>query len=82
MLFSVGNGAMNAQRYWQRRSELLRDIGKGATAESCIERRENILVSRFVPQFTWERYSRVFDFIWTASAFKGRQAMQAAPNIF
>jgi hypothetical protein len=54
----------------------------GGIAESFVERREHILVPRFVPQFTWERYSRVFDFIWTASAFKGRQAVQAAPDIF
>lgn len=28
-------------------------------------------VSRFVPFWTWDRYSDVFDWIWTASAFKG-----------
>jgi len=28
-------------------------------------------VYRFVPPYTWDRYSKVFDWIWTASAFKG-----------
>ena len=28
-------------------------------------------VYRFVPSYTWDRYSLVFDYIWTASAFKG-----------
>jgi hypothetical protein len=30
LLFSVVNGAMNAARYWQWRSELLCDIGNAA----------------------------------------------------
>jgi len=28
-------------------------------------------VSRFVPSYTWDRYSQVFQYFWTASAFKG-----------
>jgi len=28
-------------------------------------------VERFVPSYTWDRYSQVFDYFWTASAFKG-----------
>ena len=28
-------------------------------------------VERFVPSYTWDRYNQVFDYFWTASAFKG-----------
>jgi hexosaminidase len=28
-------------------------------------------VERFVPSYTWDRYNKVFDYFWTASAFKG-----------
>ena len=28
-------------------------------------------VEKFVPSYTWDRYSKVFDYVWTASAFKG-----------
>ena len=28
-------------------------------------------VDKFVPSYTWDRYAMLFDFIWTASAFKG-----------
>merc|ERR1719228_1149328 len=28
-------------------------------------------VYRFVPSYTWDRYSQVFQYFWTASAFKG-----------
>jgi hypothetical protein len=31
LLFSLGNDAMKAPRYWQRHNELLCDIGNGAT---------------------------------------------------
>ena len=27
-------------------------------------------VYRFVPSYTWDRYSQVFNYFWTASAFK------------
>ena len=27
-------------------------------------------VYRFVPSYTWDRYSQVFHYFWTASAFK------------
>ena len=28
-------------------------------------------VERFAPSYTWDRFNQVFDFMWTASAFKG-----------
>ena len=28
-------------------------------------------VYRFVPSYTWDRYSEIFGTMWTASAFKG-----------
>ena len=28
-------------------------------------------VERFVPSYTWDRYNEVFNYFWTASAFKG-----------
>jgi hypothetical protein len=34
LLFSVGNDAMNAPRYWQRRNELLYDFGNDAMNSS------------------------------------------------
>jgi len=36
LLFAVGNGAMTAPGYWQRRNELLRDIGNGAMNSSTM----------------------------------------------
>lgn len=33
-------------------------------------------VYRFVPSYTWDRFSEVFDTIWTASAFKGAHGPQ------
>ncbi len=36
LLFPVGNDAMNALRYWQRRNELLCNIGNGVMNSSAM----------------------------------------------
>ena len=39
-------------------------------------------VYRFVPSYTWDRYSMVFDYVWTASAFKGAHGETlVVPNV-
>ncbi len=44
LLFSVGNGALNAPRYWQWSNELLRDIVNGAMNYSAILATDNELL--------------------------------------
>jgi len=39
-------------------------------------------VYRFVPTYTWDRYSEIFDYVWAASAFKGAHGPTlSVPNV-